>query len=93
MTTILPFYTYRTYHMSQQIYTSEEIGIPQGGLLKSISLYYDHSNMSYALERSTNLTIKLANTEVESLQGDYPKTTQSKKWVAGGTTYTFSNCW
>ena len=91
VTTVFPFYTYRTYHMSQQIYTSEEIGIPQGGLLKSISLYYDHSNMSYALERSTNLTIKLANTEVESLQGDYPKTTQSKKWVAGGTTYTFSN--
>ena len=91
LTTILPIYTYRTYHMSQQIYTSEEIGIPQGGKLKSISLYYDHSNQSYALERSTNLTIKLANTEVESLQGDYPKTTQSKKWVTGGTTYTFSN--
>ena len=91
LTTILPIYTYRTYHMSQQIYTSEEIGIPQGGKLKSISLYYDHSNQSYALERSTNLTIKLANTEVESLQGDYPKTTQSKKWVTGGTMYTFSN--
>lgn len=82
-TTIMPFYSYRDHHMSEQIYFSDEIGIPQGGLVKSISFYYEHTRPGYERAVSTMLEVYMANTDNTSFEGDYPKTTQSKKWIAG----------
>lgn len=80
---IMPFYTYRDHHMSEQIYMSDEIGIPQGGTIKSISLYYEHTYAGYERECSTMLEIYMANTDNTSFEGNYPNTMQSKKWIAG----------
>ena len=80
---IMPFYTYRDHHMSEQIYMSDEIGIPQGGTIKSISLYYEHTSAGYERECSTMLEVYMANTDNTSFEGNYPNTMQSKKWIAG----------
>ena len=84
----LPFRSYRNYSVTQQIYTTEELGVP--GFIQSIDFF-----KTGTLECSRNIDIYMIHTDLDdyAFQTDNWIPVNSDNLVFSGTVTFGDNCW